>query len=797
MQKIFKFSALALATFSLAACSNDPIESETAKLASNKVTEQNSAQANQLDEMAIQQKVAGIIAALSVEQKVSLVTGTGFKVDNIGGSSKVPGAAGSTFAIPALDIPSMVLADGPAGVRISPTRENDDKTYYATAFPIATVLASTWDTDLVQQVGNAMGEEVKEYGVDIFLAPGMNIHYNPLGGRNFEYYSEDPFLSGNLAAAIVNGIESNGVGATIKHFALNSAETSRMWLDANVNERALREIYLKGFEIAVKQSQPWAIMSSYNKINGDYTSQDEKLLTKVLRDEWGFEGIVMTDWFAGDNAIEQMQAGNDLIMPGMPDQREALVNAVKTGELSESVLDRNLSRILTVLFHTPVYQQYQYSDQPDLIGHADIARQAAAEGIILLKNQQQTLPLAGDAKVAAFGNTSYDFLSGGAGSGDVNEAYTVSLVDGLKNSNLPVNEGLKKAYLAHIEQQEKLRPPKKNFFELVPPLAEFTPSDALIQQVAEQASIGLITIGRNSGEFFDRKVESDFDLNADELALIKRVSAAFHAKNKKVVVILNIGNVIETASWRDQVDAIVLPWQGGQEAGNAVADVLSGRVNPSAKLATSFPLKYADLASAEQFPGYATSEQDAIDPYIGLFVGKESQLDYTDGIYVGYRYYDTFKVNTAYEFGYGLSYTQFAYSPLTVTPGSNAGNYSVSLNVSNTGKTAGKEVVQLYLSAPNHSMDKPLKELKGFSKTALLAPGEATTVNFSLSAEDLASFSVAEQAWVADAGEYLVQVGSSSKNTQSQGKFKLSHPINLNPAKTEFKALTPLTDIKP
>ncbi len=781
MRNRFQFSLIACALAGVVGCSAD-VQQVASQAGPNALSFNDRNHNNKLDiyedtSAPVTARADDLISRLTLEQKVKMVTGTGFSVSGVGGSEKVPGAAGSTFEIPELGIPAMVLTDGPAGVRIEPKRENDDATYYATAFPIATLLASSWDKTLVAEVGAAMGEEVKEYGADIFLAPGMNIHYNPLGGRNFEYYSEDPYLSGNLAASIVNGIESNGVGATIKHFVTNSAETSRMWMDAHVNERAYRELYLRGFEIAVKESQPWAIMTSYNKVNGTYTSQDEVLLTDVLRGEWGFEGLVMTDWFAGDSAPAQMQAGNDLIMPGMPDQRQAIIDAVKNGTLDESTLDRNLRKIFTVMFASPSFNHYDYSDKPDLKGHAEVARQAAAEGVVLLKNEGDALPLTGSQTVAAFGNTSYEFIAGGTGSGDVNEAYTVSLVQGLENSPLKVERSLQKTYDAFMTAEKAKQPEKKNFFDLLPPLPEYEPSEAMVAKLADSTDVALITLGRNAGEFQDRGVEGDFDLTDAEQSLITKVSKAFHAKGKKVVVALNIGNVIETASWRDKVDAIVLPWQGGQEAGNALVDVLTGKVNPSGKLATTFPVSYSDVSSSDSFPGFNVSDEEVKDPYIGLFVGHHSQLNYEDGVYVGYRYYDAFNIAPAYPFGYGLSYSSFGYSDLQVTSNDGKGNVTLSATISNQGDAAGKEVVQLYVSAPKGSLAKPVKELKGFTKTAALRPGQSEKVTFTLTPKLLASFNPAQRAWVADAGEYTLMLGASSADFRATATINLATPV--------------------
>jgi beta-glucosidase len=729
-----------------------------------------------------------LVSKMTTEEKVNLVVGMGMNLPgiNLGSGTgvgqimdKVPGAAGSTYAIPRLNLPNTIVADGPAGLRISPTRPNETKTYYATAWPVATLLASTWDTQLVQEVGLAMGNEVKEYGVDVLLAPGLNIHRNPLGGRNFEYYSEDPLVSGKMTAAMVNGIQRNGVGTSIKHFALNNQEKNRNTVDVLINERAMREIYLKGFEIAVRESNPWTVMSSYNKLNGIYTSEEYDLLTTILRKEWGFKGIVMTDWFGGKDAVAQMKAGNDLLMPGTPEQKKAITNALNDGSLSTKILDENAARIVDYILGTPAYKKYAFSNTPDLKAHAVLARKAAADGMILLKNNGAVLPLAKNTKsIAAFGITSYDFVSGGTGSGDVNEEYTISLVDGLKNAGYNLDAELTGAYSAYVTA-EKAKQPKKNFFEEfmnpTPRIPEMEISEAVLAAKSASADIALITIGRNAGEGSDRKVENDFNLKAAEVELLKSVSSAFHARNKKLVVIINAGGVIETASWREYADAIVLAWQPGLEAGNAVADIISGTVNPSGKLATTFPVKYEEEITGKNFPGKEFPDQATT----GNFGMKQipAEVVYEEGVFVGYRYYNSFHIKTAYEFGYGLSYTSFSYSPLKISSQTMNGKLTVSLTVKNTGNTAGKEVVQLYISAPAGKLQKPEAELKAFTKTRLLQPGQSQQVSFELSPADLASFDADRTAWVADAGNYVIKAGASSLNIRQTGSFSLNKEV--------------------
>jgi beta-glucosidase len=741
-----------------------------------------------------------VIKAMTLEEKAMLVVGAdpGFsrgypsffggpdtlfgKVPSVVGNTKqiVAGSAGTTYPIPRLGIPAIVLADGPAGLRIAPTREGVSQTYYATAFPIATLLASSWDTSLVRKVGQAMGNETLHYGVDVLLAPALNIHRNPLGGRNFEYYSEDPIVTGFMTAAMVKGVQGNGVGTSIKHFAANNNETNRMTINTVVSERALREIYLKGFQIAVKQSRPWTVMSSYNKINGVYASEQPELLNTVLRKEWGFNGLVMSDWFAGRDQVRQLKAGNDLIMPGSTYIITEIVKAVKAGTLSQRDLDSNVAHILNVIVQTPKFKKYVHDDKPNLKQHAAVARAAATEGMVLLKNENNALPLAMGVKtVAAFGNASYQIITGGTGSGDVNKAYSVSMLEGLNNTGIKANEQLQGKYEAFLKHaKDTLRRPP-SFMDRQPLVSEYNPDTTLIQQMAKTTDVAIVTLSRSSGEFHDRLLEGDFYLTSTEKSLIENVGNAFHAQGKKLLVLLNTGGVIEVASWRNHADAILLSWQPGQEGGNAIADLLRGKTNPSGKLAVTFPLDYKEVPSAKNFPGTPAE--------------NPTEVRYEEGIYVGYRYYNSFQVPTAYEFGYGLSYTSFAYSDVKLSTSVFKDNLVATVKITNTGKTAGKEIAQLYVSAPFSKIDKPKSELKGFAKTGLLQPGESQELQFTLTPSDLTSFDMSRSAWIADSGTYTVNFGTSSKDFRLSKTFEL--PKELVVEKVN-KVLTLKTDLK-
>ena len=709
-----------------------------------------------------------IVKAMTDEEIASLLVG-----------SKEPefyffeGTAAGVRGIPRLGIPATISCDGPAGLHFYPLRDNSDDTFYCTAFPVGTLSASSWDPDLMELMAGAMGDEVHEYGVDMFLGPGMNIHRSPLCGRNFEYFSEDPVLSGRMAAAYVRGIQNNGVTATVKHYAANNQETNRTENDARIDQRALREIYLKNFEIAIKEGHPGALMASYNKLNGEYVQQSFDLLTTVLRDEWGYDGVVLTDHGAKEGTVKAAKAGCDLMQPGNEEELERMLDAVKKGTITRAELERNARHVLRYIVSTPRFQEYKFSNDPDLKSHAELARKVAGESIVMLKNEGGTLPLRAGAKLAVYGVGSEDFVAVGIGSGHVVAKHVANMRESLTDAGFELNQDLAGYYKAYVELDHATKRVAGAMDWLMYESWGYgkkvsepdVPLNQLPQQAAE-ADVAIVVISRDAGEGNDRSMIDDYELTARDRKLIRLVSDEYHAKGKKVVVILNIGGVIESVSWKNLVDAILLPWQPGQEGAYAVADVLTGKVNPSGKLTMTFPVDALDHPSSANFPAFPQRGESE--------EGLRKNIDYTEyaeGIWVGYRHFTTREVPVSYPFGYGLSYTTFQYSKPVVK--ATADGFTASVTVTNTGSVAGKEVVEVYVSAPSGGLEKPSRELKAFGKTKSLAPGESQSLSFTVPAFDLASFNEAVSAWETAAGKYQVHFGSSVEDIRATGSFKV------------------------
>lgn len=728
--------------------------------------------------------VKDVVGAMTREEKARFVIGTGMEgIDNgqkaVIGSTKliVPGAAGTTYPIPRLGIPALVFADGPVGVRIDSHRANDTMTYYGTQFVMPTLIGASWNREVASAVGRAIGQEAADYGVDIMLAPALNIQRHPLCGRNYEYYSEDPLVSGEMATAYVNAMQECGVGACVKHLAANNQETNRKDNESIVSQRALREIYLKGFRNVITNSDPWCVMSSYNYLNGHYTSESPELLDSLLRGEWGYRGVVVSDWFGGNDAVKQMTARNNLLQPGWPGEYDQLVKAMETGTLDESVMDRNIEEVLELILRTPRFRGKSHSDRPDLKGHAALARKIAPEGMVLLKNDNASLPYGENIRnIALFGNCSYDIISGGSGSADVGNAYCVSIPEGLVNAGFHPDGRLRDKYTAHImSEKERIKKTDRTFHMAAGMRPEeMAVSYADIVKCAERNDAAVITIGFAAGEFADRSTKS-FSLDNTTRKMLENVCKAFHSKGKRVTVLLNVGGVIETASWRDMPDAILCTWQCGQEGGNSIADVLSGKAYPSGKLPMTFPVDYADHASDRNFPHdadtgiifgankkSATREQPNIDHTI-----------YEEDIYVGYRYFDTFDIPVAYPFGYGLGYTTFGYSEPSIS--FDGSHYIVEMTVTNTGHRTGKETVQVYVSKPGANV--PVRELAGFAKTQELQPGESQRLAIIINPDDLAVFDESASAWITNAGEYKFSVGASSRDIRGTVSCQIPYGI--------------------
>lgn len=729
-------------------------------------------------------RVKDVIAAMTPDEKIGLTVGDGkflpaTSQKNVEqGTGIIIANQNSKMVIPRLGVYSSALSDGPSGLNRDPHPAGATEYTYSTAFPTSTCLAASWNTELAGQIGRAFGNEVLEYDYDVILMPALNLHRNPKCGRNFEYYSEDPLLSGKMSAYMVKGLQSNGIGATLKHFLGNNQETNRRTYNAVISQRALREIYLRGFEIAVKEGKPACIMTSYNKVNGFYTAENPELLNDITRQEWGFNGVFMTDFDGYGSAVAKVRAGNNMLMGGSKDEVAELTAALKDKTLDESTLAKNLEYNLKLKLNSPRARGYRPSMKPDLEAHAKVAREAASEGMVLLKNEKNTLPFKDVKTVAVFGKIAYYLIEAGTGSGGIrSNKYAVSVNEGIKAAGFQVIPELEDTYTAFNAKilSDNLVPPFFNnpkmladngikdgkapghFKKRLIPFSDEMPlTKADVLKQVGNSDIAVVTLGRSGGENYENGY---LPFTPTEVEMVKNVSEVYHAAGKKVVVVLNVGGVCETASWNGYPDAILCAWQPGQEGGHAVADILKGTVNPSGKLPDTFPLKYEDVPSAATFPG------EPADNPVNSF--------YKEGIYVGYRYYESFGVPTAYEFGYGLSYTQFEYSGLKLSSSAFMGKMTISVAVKNTGSVAGKEVVQLYLSAPKAEIEKPDQELKGFAKTRLLQPGESQQMVIELDMRALASFRSGSSSWVADAGKYEVRIGASSKDIRQRASFDL------------------------
>lgn len=661
-----------------------------------------------------------LIQQMTLEEKASLCSGKNFW---------------HLQDIPRLRIPSIMVADGPHGLR-KQIDESDpigvDKSLPATCFPTASALAATWNRDLVYQIGVALGEECRQEKVSVLLGPGVNIKRSPLCGRNFEYFSEDPYLTGELAKSYINGVQSQGVGASLKHYAANNQETRRMTIDTIVDERTLREIYLTGFEIAVKQAQPWTVMCAYNRINGIYASDHAYLMKDILKGEWGHQGLVVSDWGAMNNRVEALKAGVELEMPGVSNGNDELIAAaVRSGDLDETVLDRAVERILTLIFKAQANLAHDFFYDPQ--AHHALARRTASEGAVLLKNEGNLLPLKPGARIALVGRFARSPRYQGAGSSLINPSQLDNLYDELA---------------AIVGEPQLIYAPG------YPESGDYA-DETLIQEALaaiRQADITVICAGLTDMYEVEGMDRSHMNLPTGHDTLIERLAAA----HKQVVVVLSNGSPVQMP-WANDVPAILEAYLGGQAGAGGIADLLTGKVNPNGKLAETFPHKLQDTP-AQPYPG------------------GPAMVEYRESIYIGYRYYDAAKVEPLFPFGHGLSYTSFTYRDLTLVQAGET--VSVQFKVNNSGAVFGQEIVQLYIRDLHASVFRPGKELKGFTKVAL-APGEETDVTLTLDPRAFAFYDVGSQAWVVKPGEFEILVGASSRDirlstiyqvTQAQGK---------------------------
>ncbi len=673
--------------------------------------------------MTVALDVERVLAELTLEEKAALTSGSDFW---------------HTEGVERLGVPQVMVTDGPHGLR----KQAEDADHLgigssvpATCFPPAAALASTWDVELLGRVGRALGRETRANDVAVLLGPGVNMKRSPLCGRNFEYFSEDPALAGDLGAALVAGIQSEGVGTSLKHYAANNQETDRMRVSAEVDERTLREIYLPAFERVVTRAQPWTVMCSYNRVNGTYASQDHWLLTEVLRDEWGFEGLVVSDWGAVVDRVAAVAAGLDLEMPATGGRTDALVvDAVKSGRLDEAVLDVAVRRVLTM-----IAKAQPAPAEPgafDVDQHHALAREAAADGSVLLKNAEvdgaPVLPLSREAAARAVvvGEFARTPRYQGAGSSQVNPTRLDDALTALRDAtgaDLPFAAGFSVAGVTD---------------------GTAAPADAVLLDeavaVARGAGTVLLFLGLpapDESEGYDR---THLDLPANQLAVLRAVAAV----NDRVVVVLANGSAV-SVGWQDDAAAVLETWLGGQAGGSAVADLLLGVRNPSGRLAETIPHRVEDT------------------PAFGNFPGDNGTVRYGEGVLIGYRWYDTRLLDVAFPFGHGLSYTTFGYSDVTATVSGEGASSSVdvAVTVTNTGPVAGAETVQVYVGDPEAAVLRPVRELKAFAKVAL-EPGEARTLAFTLSARDLSYWHPGLRRWVVGGGRTVVEVGASSRDVR-------------------------------
>ena len=639
------------------------------------------------------------LQALTLEQKCALLSGA---------------TTFGTRALPKNNIPSITLSDGPNGVRKQAGAADHlglNPSVPATCFPTAATVACSWDPALGEQIGQAMGEEAAAQEVAVLLGPGLNTKRSPLCGRNFEYFSEDPYLSGKMAASYVRGIQSNGISACPKHFAVNSQELRRMASDSVVDERTLRELYLTGFEIVVKEAKPKTIMSSYNLINGTYANENRRLLMDILRGEWGFDGAVVTDWGGSNDHALGVQNGSTLEMPAPGgDAVRELMQAVQSGKITEADVDARLDELLTLVFDTHAAVQ-SHSRTFDADAHHALARRAAAESIVLLKNENDLLPLAEGAKVAVIGDFAQTPRYQGAGSSAVNSIKVDTFLDCLKESGLA-----SVGFAPGFDRQGK------------PDAAKQAEAVAL----AQKAEVVLLCLGLDEIKESEGLDRGDMRLADNQIELLKAVQQA----NPNTVVVLSAGASLETP-WLKHCRTLVYGALGGQAGAGAMLDVLTGKVNPSGKLAETWVNAYADTPAKDNF------------------AGPGRMVQYREGLYVGYRYYQTAGVPVAFPFGYGLSYTSFAYSNLQ------AASNGVTLTVTNTGKRAGAEIVQLYVAKPRAEVFRPAQELKGFAKVQL-QPGESKTVTIPLDDKAFRYWNTKTDSWEVEGGSYELRVGASS-----------------------------------